>query len=128
LLVERLLPAMRKAPAPSVVFVTSVLAFTGTGHGAPYATAKAALLGLGRSLARELAPDIRVNLVAPGAIDTAILAGDTSQARAERLRAIPLGRLGRSDEVGEAIAFLLSARASYISGATLHVNGAWYTG
>ena len=123
LLTRELLPLLRRAPSPSIVLVTSVLAFTGSQHGAPYAAAKAGLVGLARSLARELAPTIRVNLVAPGSIDTAILAVDTPERRADRSKAIPLGRVGTPDEVAEAIAFLASPRSSYATGTTLHVNG-----
>jgi 3-oxoacyl-[acyl-carrier protein] reductase len=122
-LTRELLPLLERSKAGRVVFVSSVLAFAGSSHGAHYASAKAALLGLARSLARELAPNITVNVVAPGSIDTAILASDTPARRAERARGIPLGRVGEAAEVAEAIAFLASPAASYITGATLHVNG-----
>lgn len=122
-LVRALLAPLRAADAPSVVFVSSVLAFAGSGHGAHYAAAKAAVGGLAASLARELAPHVRVNTVAPGSIDTAILADDTRRRRAERERAIPLGRVGAPDEVAAAIRYLLGPDASYLTGSTLHVNG-----
>ncbi len=64
-----------------------------------------------------------MNAIAPGSIDTAVLAGDTPERRAERERAIPLGRLGRPEEVAEAIAFLVSDRSSYLTGTTIAVNG-----
>ena len=120
---RRLLPALEAARPGRLVFVSSILAFDGSRRGAPYAAAKAALLGLARSLARELAPRVLVNVVAPGAIDTAILAGDTPELRARREKAIPLGRVGRPEEVAEAIAFLVSEGASYLTGTTIHVNG-----
>ena len=123
ILVRELLPLLEAVPGSRVVFVSSVLARAGTSHGAPYAAAKAAVEGLARSLARELAPGIRVNAVAPGSIDTAILAHDTPEERAARGRAIPLGRVGRPEEVAEAIAFLVGPGASYITGATVAVNG-----
>lgn len=122
-LTRELLPLLRRAPSGRIVLVSSVLAFLGSTHGAHYAAAKAALLGLGRSLARELAPGITVNLVAPGSIDTAILADDSAARRAERARTIPLGRIGTAEEVADAIAFLLGPSASYVTGTTLHVNG-----
>jgi 3-oxoacyl-[acyl-carrier protein] reductase len=127
-LVRRLLPLLRASPSASVVFVSSVLAFAGSSHGAHYAAAKAGQIGLARSLARELAPRIRVNVVAPGAIDTAILAGDTPAVRREREGRIPLGRVGRAEEVAEAIAFLLLPSGSYTTGAVLHANGGVYLG
>jgi 3-oxoacyl-[acyl-carrier protein] reductase len=123
LLTRDLLPMLRRSSAGRVIFVSSVLAWNGSAHGAAYATAKSGLVGLARSLARELAPSITVNVVAPGSIDTAILAGDTPERRAERGRTIPLGRVGTAEEVAEAIAFLASPGASYLTGTTLHVNG-----
>jgi 3-oxoacyl-[acyl-carrier protein] reductase len=122
-LVRQLLPLLEAAPTGGIVFVSSVLAFEGSRHGAHYAAAKAASLGLARSLARELAPRVRVNVVAPGAIETAILSGDSPAQRSDRASRIPLGRIGRPEEVAEAISFLVSERASYLTGTTLHVNG-----
>ncbi len=122
-LTRRLLEPLKAADPGHVVFLSSVLAFDGAQHGAHYAASKAALVGLARSLARELAPRILVNVVAPGAVDTAILAGDTPEQRALRGSRIPLGRIGRPEEVAEAIAFLVSKRASYVTGTTVHVNG-----
>jgi 3-oxoacyl-[acyl-carrier protein] reductase len=122
-LTRKLLPLLRRSQSGRVIFVSSVLAFEGSRHGAPYATAKSAQLGLARSLSRELAPWITVNIVAPGSIDTAVLAGDSPEQRDERGRQIPLGRLGSADEVAAAIAFLASPEARYITGATLPVNG-----
>jgi len=122
-LTQLLLPLLRRSPRGRIVFVSSVLAFTGSRWGAQYAAAKAGVLGLARSLARELAPTITVNVVAPGSIDTAIIGGDTSEARSERSRAIPLARVGLPEEVADAIAFLASERSSYVTGTTIHVNG-----
>lgn len=122
-LTKELLPLLRRAESARIVFVGSILAYTGSSHGADYAASKAGLLGLAKSLARELAPKITVNVVVPGSIDTAILAGDTPEVRTERERSIPLGRVGRPEDVAEAIAFLSSERASYLTGTVLHVNG-----
>jgi 3-oxoacyl-[acyl-carrier protein] reductase len=122
-LARELLPLLRNSSQGRIVFVSSVLAFSGTPRGAHYASAKAALLGLSRSLAKELAPAITVNAVAPGPIDTAILAGDSPERRQERVKTIPLGRVGEAAEVAEAIAFLASDRSSFVTGTTLHVNG-----
>lgn len=124
-LTRRLVPLLRKAsPGPAhVVFVASILAFQGSDHGADYAASKAGLLGLAKSLARELAPSVTVNVVAPGTIDTAIMAYLTPEQRAARERGIPLGHLGRPEEVAEAIGFLTSPSANYMTGTTVHVNG-----
>jgi 3-oxoacyl-[acyl-carrier protein] reductase len=122
-LTRRCRPALVRASPGRVVFVSSVLAFQGSGKGADYSAAKAAAIGLARALSRELAPGVLVNVVAPGSIDTAILSGDSPERRAERERTIPLRRIGTADEVAEAVAFLASSSASYVTGATLHVNG-----
>jgi NAD(P)-dependent dehydrogenase (short-subunit alcohol dehydrogenase family) len=123
LLSRELLPGLRRSSAGRIVFIASVLASNGSAHGAHCASAKAGILGLMRSLARELAPGITVNAVAPGSIDPEILAGDTPAQRAVRGSAIPLGRIGRPEEVAEAVAFLASPEAAYVTGTTLHVNG-----
>jgi 3-oxoacyl-[acyl-carrier protein] reductase len=120
---RELLPQLRKAPWGRIIFVGSVLALNGSTHGADYAASKAAIGGLAKSLARELAPQITVNVVAPGSIDTAILAADTPEVRAQRERTIPLGRLGQPEDVAGVIAFLASPEASYLTGTTVHVNG-----
>jgi 3-oxoacyl-[acyl-carrier protein] reductase len=122
-LTRLLLPRLLRSRRGRIVFVSSVLASSGSRHGAHYAAAKAAVEGLARSLARELAPGVTVNVVSPGSVDTAILAGDTAAQRADRLRNIPLARLGTASDVADAISFLASSSASYITGATLQVNG-----
>lgn len=118
------LPGMVQRGRGSVVLVSSILGATGSSHGAHYASSKAGLLGLTKSLARELAPHgVRVNAVAPGAVETDILEGDTPEQRAARLRVIPLGRVGQPEEVAEAVAWPAGARASFVTGHVLHVNG-----
>ncbi|MBM3878876.1 MAG: 3-oxoacyl-ACP reductase FabG [Verrucomicrobia bacterium] len=108
-----------------IVNVTSQAAYHGTttGH-AHYAAAKAGLANFTISLARELAPQgIRVNAVAPGFMDTDMASEAWRQNQARYLARIPLGRIGDPAEVASAVLFLASERASYITGATLHVNG-----
>ena len=122
-LTRALLPLLERSPSGRVIFVSSSLAFSGSSHGAHYAAAKAALLGLARSLARELGPKITVNVVAPGPIDTAILAGDSPETRAHRIAQLPARRIGTADDVAGAIAYLASPEAGFITGTTLHVNG-----
>ena len=117
-------PEMRKVGAGRIINVTSQLAYRGTTHGADYVAAKAGVVGLTKALALELAKDhILVNAVAPGSIETDILAGDTADGRTRRVRTIPLGRVGLPEEIAAAIAFLASPDAAYITGQVLHVNG-----
>ena len=88
-----------------------------------YASAKAGLESLTRSLALELAPRVRVNAVAPGFVDTAILAGDSPAKRRERVAQVPLGRLGTADDVARAVSFLAGPDSAYVTGTVLAVNG-----
>jgi 3-oxoacyl-[acyl-carrier protein] reductase len=108
-----------------IVNITSQAAYHGatTGH-ADYAAAKAGLANLTISLAREVARHgIAVNSVAPGFMATDMIAEAWEKNRAKYLERIPLGRIGDPAEVAATVAFLASARASYMTGATLHVNG-----
>jgi len=110
-----------------IIFISSQLAFKGTSHGADYATSKAGLLGLMRSLSLELANDnILVNAVAPGTIDTDIIANYTKEQREQRIDEIPLHRLGSPQEVADVCVFLASDLARYITGETVNVNGGLY--
>jgi 3-oxoacyl-[acyl-carrier protein] reductase len=112
----------------SIVFVSSIAAVRGSRHGAHYAAAKAGLLGLAKSLALELAPRVRVNAVAPGYIDTAILADDPPARRRGRAHEVPLARLGRPEDVAAAVSFLAGQDSHYITGQVLHVNGGLWMG
>ncbi len=117
-------PEMRKTGGGRIINITSQLAFRGTTHGADYVAAKAGIVGLTKALALELAKDrILVNAVAPGSIETDILAGDSPEDRERRLKTIPLGRVGLPEEIAAAVAFLASPDAAYITGQVLHVNG-----
>jgi len=122
-LVKAALPYMEKG---SIVFVSSQLAFKGSPSSVAYSASKAGMLGLMRSLALQLAPHIRVNAVAPGTIDTEMIANYTPERRKRRENEIPLGRIGKPEEVARAVAFLLDDESSYITGATLDVNGGLY--
>ena len=117
-----LLPELR-AVKGAVLNISSIWGQTGAACEAAYSAAKAGLIGLTRALAKETAPDVRVNAIAPGVIETPMLAG-FSQAELDKLRVdIPLERFGRPDDIAGAAVFLMSEAASYITGQVLAVNG-----
>jgi 3-oxoacyl-[acyl-carrier protein] reductase len=122
--IRRAAPKMMRARWGRIVNVSSVGAHRGGPGQANYAAAKAGLLGLTRSVARELAPrNVTCNVVAPGPIVTSMTEGlsDDWQVKAEE--AVPLGRFGRPDEVSAVVAFLCSDPAGYITGALVPVDG-----
>jgi 3-oxoacyl-[acyl-carrier protein] reductase len=107
-----------------IVGITSVVAFSGNAGQANYAAAKAAMIGMSKSIAAEVAGrGITVNCVAPGLIATAMIDKLSAEQRARLLGTIPAGRLGVPDEVAAAVVYLASAEAAYVTGQTLHING-----
>ena len=107
-----------------VIGVASVVAITGNAGQANYAAAKAAMIGMSKSVAAEIGGrGITVNCIAPGAIATAMTEKLTAEQRARLLGAIPAGRFGAPEDVAAAVIFLASPEAGYITGQTLHVNG-----
>jgi 3-oxoacyl-[acyl-carrier protein] reductase len=116
-------PMLRKR-AGRMIFISSVVAFSGAAGQANYAASKAGLVGLARSIARELGSrNITANVVAPGFIDTDMTAQLSEARRAEILGNVPLGRYGSADEVAAAALFLASDAAAYVTGAVLPVDG-----
>ncbi len=121
------IPHFRQAKAGVIVCLSSVAAQRGGGlFGGPhYAASKAGIMGLTKAMAREMAPEgIRVNAIAPSMIDTDIFGGQLSAERQEEVRrGIPLGRLGRAEDVAGVCLFLASPLSSYVTGAVIDVNG-----
>jgi 3-oxoacyl-[acyl-carrier protein] reductase len=118
---------MMKARWGRIINITSVVGASGNPGQANYAAAKAAVVGMTKSLARELGSrNITVNCVAPGFIDTDMTRALSEESRKALLGQIPLGRLGTPQDVASAVTYLASPAAGYVTGAVLHVNGGMY--
>lgn len=129
LMTQALLSPMLKARWGRIINITSVVGETGQAGQANYAASKAGLIGLTKSMARELASrNITVNAVAPGFIETAMTAILDQKQRESMLGQIPLGRPGTDAEIASAVQFLASDEAAYITGHVLDVNGGMYMG
>jgi len=126
-LARAVMRGMMKARWGRIINITSVVGAAGNPGQANYAAAKAGIVGMSKSLARELGSrNITVNCVAPGFIDTDMTRALPEAQREALLAQIPLGRLGQPEEVAAAVAYLASPAAGYITGAELHVNGGMY--
>lgn len=129
LLTQALMSSMVKARWGRIINITSVVGETGQAGQANYAASKAGMIGLTKSLARELASrSITVNAIAPGYIETAMTAILTEDQKTAMTQHIPLGRVGSDTDIAHAVVFLASEQASYITGHTLDVNGGMYMG
>ncbi|QOJ24474.1 MAG: 3-oxoacyl-ACP reductase FabG [Gammaproteobacteria bacterium] len=121
------LRAMMKARYGRIINISSVVGAMGNLGQANYAAAKAGMFGFSKSLAREVGSrNITVNCIAPGFIDTDMTRALADEFQQNLIQHVPLGRLGRPEEVASAVAFLASSAAGYITGTTLHVNGGMY--
>ncbi len=115
---------MTKARRGRIINLSSVVGVSGNAGQCNYAASKAGMIGFSKSLAREVGPrGITVNVVAPGFIDTDMTRALPDAQREALLKGIPLGRLGAPEEIADAVAFLASPSAAYITGQTIHVNG-----
>ena len=118
------IPGMVSRKRGAIVTVSSMWGVTGGSCEAPYSAAKAGVIGLTKALAKELGPSgIRVNCVAPGAIETDMTAFLTPEDRAALAGEAPLGRMGAPEEVAEAVRFLAGEEARFITGQVLRVDG-----
>ena len=119
------LEAMTKAGKQGrIIFIASELAHLGRAHFAGYCASKAGVIGLTRALARETAPDVLVNAVAPGPTDTPMLSSETMSAEALALETQnPLGRIAQPEEIAAAVVFLVSPGATYMTGQTICPSG-----
>ena len=121
------LRGMMKARAGRIINITSVVGAAGNAGQINYAAAKAGIGGMTRSLAREIGSrGITVNCVAPGFIDTDMTRALSEEQRNGLLGQIPLGRLGRVEDIAAAVLYLASPGGAYVSGTTLHVNGGMF--
>ncbi len=120
--------AMLRQRSGRIINLASVVGFTGNAGQSMYVATKSAIVGFTKSIALELAgAGILANCVAPGFIETDMTSGLSDEVKAAILAKVPLKRLGSPEDVANAVAFLASDKASYITGATLHVNGGMFT-
>ncbi len=125
------LPHLRAQAGGAIVNVASIAAIVAQPFNAPYGAAKAAIVGFSRQLARDVAPDVRVNVVAPGRIKTGMTVplyterggGDFDRGAALSIPSIPLGRIGEPREIADPVCFLLSDEASFITGQVITPDG-----
>jgi 3-oxoacyl-[acyl-carrier protein] reductase len=129
LCIQQVIGSMLKQRGGRIINITSIFGQMGQAGQANYASSKAGLIGLTMAIAREVGSrNITCNAVAPGFIETAMTSGLSDDLRKAALQNIPLGRLGTPEDVANAVAFLASEEASYITGHVLNINGGMFMG
>ena len=129
LCIQNVISAMLKQRWGRIINITSIFGQMGQAGQANYAASKAGLIGLTMAIAREVASrNITCNAVAPGFIETSMTAGLSEEFKQNAVKQIPLGRVGKSEDVASAVCFLASEEASYITGHVLNVNGGMLMG
>ncbi len=124
---KKLIPVLAAREGSSMVNISSVSGLSGTAGQVHYSAAKAGVIGFTKALAKEVGPlGIRVNAVAPGFIETDMLLGMRPERRKKLYRNVPLRRLGKPEEIAEAVLFLLSDSASYMTGSVMVLDGGLY--
>ncbi|GIN83632.1 3-ketoacyl-ACP reductase [Heyndrickxia sporothermodurans] len=127
-IIKCLLPKLMKNPFSHVVLVSSIWGQTGGSCEVEYSTVKGAQISFVKALSKEVARNgVRINAVAPGAVDTQMMSNFTEEDQNILKEEIPIGRFAQPGEIADTIHFLLSEKASYITGQVLAVNGGWYT-
>lgn len=128
MLTKELLPKLLSKRSGNIIVISSIWGQTGAACEVAYSTVKGAQIAFVKALSKEVALNgIRVNGIAPGAIKTSMMQGFTKEDIEQIENDIPMGRLGKPDEIAGAVAFLLSDEAAYITGQILGINGGWYT-
>jgi len=127
MITKNLLPKLIQRKTGSVIFISSIWGQTGASCETVYSAVKGGQISFAKALSKEVAPSkIRVNVIAPGAIQTKMLANMSEEDLSIISDEVPMGRLGSPNDVANAVSFLLSKEASYITGQVLAVNGGWY--
>ena len=125
-LTQKLIPTMIRKRAGTIIVISSIWGITGASCEVLYSMVKGGQNSFVKALAKELAPSqIRVNAIAPGAIETRMLSNFSTEELTELEQEIPLGRLGQPAEIANTVSFLASKQASYITGQVISVNGGW---
>jgi 3-oxoacyl-[acyl-carrier protein] reductase len=128
MITKELLPKLTKKKSGNIIFISSIWGQTGAACEVAYSTAKGAQISFVKALSKEVAlSGVRVNAIAPGVVETAMMSQFTDEDKQLLQYEIPMGRIGLPEEIANGVKFLLSNESSYITGQVLSINGGWYT-